>query len=448
MPDGRRRTAYRARWLIDGQSDDTLEGGVVIVEGRSVIAYGSSLPIPDDCSVVDLGSSTILPGLIDCHVHLPFDGSVDPVDRLSRWSVPQATIMALAHAQEALAAGITTVRDVSSPHRIAIALRETIAAGHVLGPRIVSAGTHLCMTGGHGSVFGVEVTGAVEMRRAVREQLRSGADFIKLMGTGGVYSMGLRESPDQIQLLEDEMRAAVDLAHGLGLKVASHSEGEAGIAVALDAGVDTIEHGNHLTPQLAQQMLRQGSVLVPTVGAFRNNIGSTELDPGYVEVSVALAKATESALRTARTHGVKVACGTDRGTAMNMPWSKPYFADEVRYLIELGGFSPMAAVQSATIRGAEALGVDQMTGSIAPGKRADLCVVRGNVLEDIRALEAPTLVLKEGLAIRPSQWKRRGSWPEPEAGSQRDILDGVQAGANSVAGAAGRQSQEWTNPQQ
>jgi imidazolonepropionase-like amidohydrolase len=191
----------------------------------------------------------------------------------------------------------------------------------------------------------------------------------------------------------------VEIAHGLGRRVASHSEGEAGIRVALEAGIDTIEHGNHLTPELAQQMVAQNRFLVPTVGAFRNSVGRTDINPQYVLTSIELAEASETALQVAREHKVKVACGTDRGTAMQMPWTSDYLVDEVKYLVELGGFSPIAAIRSATGVGAEALDVDKITGSLAKGKKADLLAVAGNVLANLDALRTPVLVLKEGVPI-------------------------------------------------
>jgi imidazolonepropionase-like amidohydrolase len=391
------KVAYKARWVIDGVGSTALDNGAVVVQGDIILSVGTE--VPPDAEVVELGDATLLPGLVDCHVHLPFDGSSDPVDVFSQWSIAQAAVMALKHAQINLRKGITTVRDVSTPHGISIALRNAIDADEVEGPRIVAAGTHICITGGHGSSFGVEVDGVEEMRKAVRGQFKAGADFIKLMGTGGVYSMGLRETPDQIQLLLDEMRAAVDVAHGFGRRVASHSEGADGIKVALDAGVDTIEHGNHLSPELAEQMIAQGTFLIATVGAFRNNLGRTDINPQYVLTSIDLAEASETALQIAHEVGVKVACGTDRGTAMQMPWSSDYHLDEIKFLMQLGGFSAMEALQSATRIGAEALDVDRITGTLEAGKKADLVAASGNLLEDLNSLARPVLVVKNGQQI-------------------------------------------------
>lgn len=393
------RVAYSAKWIIDGTSRGPLENAAIVVDGSDIVEVSKVSELPQDLHIIDLGESTLLPGLIDCHVHLPFDGSPDPVAVFMSLSTPQATLRALKHATKALEMGITTVRDVSTPYGISIALRDMVDAGEVVGPRILSAGTHICITGGHGSRFGVEVDSPQEMRKAVRAQFKAGADFIKLMGTGGVYSMGLKEAPDQVQLQPDEMRAATEVAHGFGRRVASHSEGERGIRVALDAGVDTIEHGNHLTEELAHQMVEQNAFLVPTVGAFRNSVGRTDINHEYVIKSIDLAEASETALNTAREIGVKVACGTDRGTAMQMPWSRHYLVEEIEYLVKFGGFSPMQAVQSATAVGAEALDIDSYVGTLAPGKKADFIAVSGNALMDLGLLKRPTLVVKGGQCI-------------------------------------------------
>src|SRR5581483_1515831 len=174
--------AYRARWLIDGIRDAPLRDATLLVEGGRVRGVTTDGTLPPGAEVVDLGESTLLPGLIDCHVHLPFDASADPVAALAKLSVPSATLRAYRHAHLSLQRGATTVRDVSSPHGIAIGLREAIESGVVDGPRILACGSHISITGGHGSAFGIEVDGVAEVRRAVRLQIKAGADLIKIMG--------------------------------------------------------------------------------------------------------------------------------------------------------------------------------------------------------------------------------------------------------------------------
>jgi imidazolonepropionase-like amidohydrolase len=392
------KTAYKARWIIDGVRDSEIADGILVVEDGNVVSVGGGQP-PSDAQLIDLGNATLLPGLIDCHVHLPFDASADPVDVLARQSIPYGTMMAYKHAQIVLQSGVTTVRDVSSPHGITLGLRDAIAAGVVTGPRILSAGTHISITGGHGSVFGVEADGPQELRKAVREQLKAGADFIKLMETGGVYSSGLRETPDTVQLLLDEMREAVEVAHRAGRKVAAHAEGSEGIAISLEAGVDTIEHGNHLTEELAKVMVKQGAFLVPTVSAFRAVVASNDVPAEYRRAAATLVDASKNCLRIAKQFGVNVATGTDSGTAMNMPWTGNYLVEEIKFLVELGGFTPMEAVKSATIVSARALNIDSIVGTLQEGKLADVIAVKGNALESLDSLAKPFLVVRSGLPL-------------------------------------------------
>lgn len=388
-------TAYSGRWLVDGVQDHPIENGVVIVDGARIVGVGP-IAIPSAARHLDLGNVTLMPGLIDCHVHLPFDGGSDPIASFKRLSIPAATLAAVNHAQALLRKGVTTVRDVSTPYGISIALRDAIEAGKVAGPTIVASGTHLCMTGGQASSIGIEVDGPYEVRRAARLQFDAGADLIKVMGTGGVYSMGHHEAPEDIQLELNELREAALVAHRIGRRVAVHAEGSDGIELALNANLDTIEHGNMLTDTQARRMANEGKFLIPTVGAFTTSARRTDAPAEYVNNAQRMARGSANALRHAREYAVKVACGTDRGTVSGMPWDGAALVDEMRFMVELGGYRPIDALRSATSVGAEALGVESRLGSLREGLAADLVVVAGNVLEDIGALARPALVVKNG----------------------------------------------------
>lgn len=390
------RLTLVTEWFVDGSSADSAGRTALTVENDRIASVEPVLEsAADDAMVFD--DATALPGLIDCHVHLPFDASADPVAAVLDMPVPLATLQGVKNAQTILRQGTTTVRDVSSPHGISLALRDAIAAGWFDGPDVLACGTHITITGGHGCAFGLEVDSVDEVRKAVRSQIKVGADLIKVMETGGVYS--LRQSPDAVQFVVDELRAAVEIAHEAGITVACHAEGTAGIRTAIEAGVDTIEHGNHLTAELARQMHRQGTVLVPTVGAFKSVAASTDLPGPFLEKGRELVRASEQAVRLAHEHDVPVATGTDLGTAMHLPWAGNSLAKEVRYLVELGEYSPMDAVRSATSRAADVVGLGAEVGTLEAGKLANVLVVQGNPAKDVTALERPLLVVKHGRVV-------------------------------------------------
>lgn len=390
-------TVYRARRLIDGISEAPLAEAVLVLEDGMIAAVGQGLPVPDRAKVHDLGDATLLPGLVDCHLHLPFDGSADPLASFAWLSVAAAVVVGLKNAQRLLRMGITTVRDVSTPHGISIGLRDAIDAGVARGPRILAAGTHICMSGGHGASFGLEADGPDEIRKAVRSQIKEGADFVKIMGTGGVYS--LRQQPGAVQLFLDELKAAVETAHMAGCKVACHAEGEEGIRLALKAGVDTIEHGNLLTPELAEEMAGREVFLVPTAIAFKKVVESPNIPAAYIAKGRRMLEASYRCLRLAKEFGVKVAAGSDSGTGINLSWDDHSFVQELTLYLEVGNFPPMDVLKSATSMAARALGVEQVTGSLEPGKAADVVAVAGNPLENLAALKNPLLVLKGGQPV-------------------------------------------------
>lgn len=336
---------------------------------------------------------TVTPGLIDAHVHLCFDGTADfAAEAREMASVAAATVKAVRNAAITLRHGVTTVRDLGGRGDAAIWVGRAVEAGRLPGPRILAAGQALTVTGGHGHNVAVarEVDGPDEVRHAVREEIRAGAAVIKLMATGGVLTPGI--AADFTAFAPEELRAAVDEAHAWGRSVAAHAIGQAGIARAVEAGVDSIEHGAMLTPEGARLMKERGTYHVPTLSALLGMVEHAEEIPAYAaEKATALMDRAREALRRSIRAGVRIACGTDAGTPFNPHGSAPL---EVVRLVEWG-LAPLAALRAATSVAAELLRLPDV-GVVAVGALADLCVYEADPLEDVRAILTPVMVLKGG----------------------------------------------------
>jgi imidazolonepropionase-like amidohydrolase len=389
---------YRARWIIDG-TGSPVQPGVVLLDGERIVDVVGPGAAPSDAEIEDLGEVAILPGLIDAHVHLIWAGAEpNPEEIRARESIPMATVRAVRHAADTLQCGTTTVRDVGCPGGVAFAVREAVEAGIVPGPRILTSGAPLVMTGGHCHGMGIEIDGPYEARKAARQQLKEGADLLKMLATGGVY--GLRhDEPWSPQLELDELQAAVAEAHKAHRVAAIHAEGEQGIAVAIEAGADTIEHGNQLTRETAEQMARRGIFLVPTLAWFFN---VAEAEPGpafdaeYVRKGRMMAEASARSIGLARSAGVKIAAGTDTGAPL-VPHNS--VRREIELLVRLG-LTPHEAIQSATRVAAEAMRLDREIGTLEAGKCADLIAVGGDPTHDPLALYDLRLVVKGGQVVR------------------------------------------------
>ena len=389
---------YRARWIVDG-TGGPIHPGVVLTDGEWIVDVVRRGQLPSDAEIVDLGDVAILPGLIDAHVHLIWAGAEpNPEEIRAREPIPMATVRAVRHAADTLLGGTTTVRDIGCPHGVAFAVRDAVAAGIIPGPRIVASGAPLVMTGGHCHPMGVEVDGPFEARKAARQQLKEGADFLKMLATGGVY--GLRhDEPWSPQLELDELQAAVAEAHKAHRVAAIHAEGEQGIATAIEAGADTIEHGNQLTRELAEKMAKRGIFLVPTLAWFFN---VAEAEPGptfnaeYVRKGRQMAEASARGIMLAKAAGVRIAGGTGTGAPL-VPHNS--VRREIELLVRLG-LTPHEAIQSATRIAAEALRLDQTIGTLEAGKYADLIAVGGDPTLDPGALYDLRLVMKGGQIVQ------------------------------------------------
>lgn len=356
--------------------------------------------------VIDAEGLTVLPGLINAHVHFCLDGSNDSVPHLVAEPHLTTAYRAAAAAEATLRAGTTTVRDVGCSGGIGIYLKKAIDAGFVRGPRMLASGPCIVMTGGHNRFIGVEVDGVDEARKAARRNLKMGADLIKVVSTGGVITAGVE--PEHVQLSVEEMQAAVDEAHNCGKHAASHAQGEQGIANSLKAGVDTIEHGIYLTPDLIETMLKQGSVLVPTLTPMRRILlgcGEERLPDYAVEKMRRTSEPWLDSFRAAIDAGVPIVAGTDAGTPGNPHGS---VAVEVKFMVE-AGMTEELALKSATSVAAKTIGLGDKVGQICPGFYADLIFVRGNPLDDIRALDNLCGVIKGGEIVWFNSSARTGS---------------------------------------
>ena len=386
----------RGATLIDGTGAPPVRDRAVVITDRRIVDVVADR-LPRDGTVLDLGGLTLLPGLINCHVHLCLAGDADPSRTLADESYAATVVNAVVRAQRTVEAGVTTVRDLGGREYAEIAVRDGVRVGRIPGPRILCAGRAVCITGGHGwRMLGRQADGPDDLRRAVREQLRAGADVIKLIATGGVMTPGV--DPRAAQLTLEELRAGVDEAHRARRRAAAHAMADEGIAWCLDAGIDTIEHGVFLTEALATRMATQGTALVATLIAPHAIVegGPAAGIPEFaVTKSVALRERHLESFRLALRAGVTIAAGTDAGTPLNPHGS---IVPELALMVA-AGMAPLQAVRAATSVAAQVLGIAAETGSIAPGLAADLIAVEGDPATDIKALDAIRLVVADGRTV-------------------------------------------------
>ncbi|HMG47913.1 MAG TPA: amidohydrolase family protein [Allosphingosinicella sp.] len=379
---------------------------VTIVDGRITAVAPGLTPAPAGARLIDLSGRTVLPGLIDAHVHLM---SV-PGNPFWQEAIQTDDYLALVGAHNALTtlrAGFTTVRDLGSPGTAGFALRRAIEEGLVPGPRMLVSGQALSTIGGHGDVAGFRpevmavldghntCTGPEQCAARVRELARAGADVVKFHATGGVLSQGDRGLGQSFT--DAEMRAIVETAHALGLKVAAHAHADEGIAAAVRAGVDSIEHGTFASPATIQLMRQRGTTLVPTLMAFvgiRERLGRgiyTPLVEGKVRMTL---EVVGRAARLAHQAGVPVVFGTDAGV-----YDHGRNAGEFVELVERAGMTPAEAIAAATTGAARLLGLESEVGRIAPGLSADLIAVDGDPLADVRLLQHVGFVMVRGRVV-------------------------------------------------
>lgn len=379
---------------------------IIITDGRIISVETGYKPAPAGMRLIDLSTKTVLPGLIDAHVHLSSEPGGDYRDE-SVLSDEYATMIGAKNARVTVRAGFTTVRDLGSAPLVGFALRDATAKGLIPGPRIVSAGTAISIIGGHGDVSGFRpevnaaldsgntCTGPDQCAMRVREAMKRGADVIKITATGGVLSQsdkGLGQHFTDI-----EMKAIVDTAHSLGLKVAAHAHSARGIEAAARAGVDSIEHATFADAAAIKAMKANGTVFVPTLMAFtgiRERVGKGIYTP-VVESKVRMTLSeVGKGLKAAQSANITIVFGTDAGV-----FEHGRNAQEFTQMINLGGLTPAQALASATTSAAKLLDLEGQVGRIAPGYSADIIAVNGDPLADISLLEKVSFVMVRGQVI-------------------------------------------------
>jgi imidazolonepropionase-like amidohydrolase len=368
----------------------------VLIEGERIAGVGDPGSFDTrlgDGQRVDLAGATILPGLIDCHVHLVLTGA--PGDRVeySARTPAEWILLATGLAQQHLGAGVTTVRDLGGWDHVVFPVRDAINAGLVEGPRVLASGLVVTTTDGHGKWMGAHADDADAVRAAVNGRIDAGADAIKIVATGGVHTQG--SDLMAAQYTEAEMRAGVDAAHAAGLTVGSHASNPAGITNAARGGVDSVEHGVLVDDASAAAMAESGTTFVPTLAAthlFEPHAGHASI-PDYVreKAAVTVPAHRENFPRTVRA-GVRMATGTDAGSTFV---GHGLVAHEVELLARYG-LSPLEAIAAATINAARMLRLDDRVGAVEPGRLADLLIVEGDPTADLTALRHVRHVLRNG----------------------------------------------------
>jgi imidazolonepropionase-like amidohydrolase len=395
--------------MIDVETGKVLRDRVIVVEDGLISAIGSKatideIDLPENATLIDLSDMTVLPGLSDSHVHLTSDATVHGYKRLTI-STPRAAITGVVNAQKTLMGGFTTVRNLGAPGFADIALMQAIDAGDIFGPHVIPAGRSIGITGGHCDnnllpyEYGVQSGGVADgpwaVRAKVRENNKYGAKVIKFCGTGGVLSKGTKIGAQQFSF--EEMKAIVDEAHLLGLKVAVHAHGADGIETAIRAGVDSVEHASLISDEGLRIAKRQGTFLSMDI-YVSDYILSEGAAAGILEESLAkertVGKAQRERFQAATRAGVKLAFGSDAGVYPHGDNGRQF-----AYMVDWG-LTPMKAIQAATIGNAELFGVLEDRGSIAVGKRADIVAVDGDPLDDIRELEDVDFVMKDGVVYK------------------------------------------------
>ena len=391
--------------LMDGVTTAPRERASILVAGDRIVGVQDGFVTPPGARVVDLRTSTVLPGFIDSHTHITGEGTSDAIVKAVTLGAVDHAVRSTLYARRTLEAGFTTIRNVGADGGADVALKRAIHEGLVPGPRIWTARSTLSITGGHGDQGGLRpelgsdatwqngiVDSPEEAAKAVRYQHKYGADLIKFTATGGVLS--INDSGDQQQFGDEEMKAIVDTARLLGIRVAAHAHGKRGMEAAIRAGVASIEHGTHLDAETIALFKQHGTYLVPTILAGKTVTEMAKkpgaLHPSVREKAARIGPLIQDAFRRAYAGGVKIAFGTDSGVS-----NHGENAREFVYMVE-AGMPPIEAILAATRNAADLLGASDRIGSVQPGRYADIIAVAGDPLRDISELQRVVFVMKGG----------------------------------------------------
>jgi len=404
-------TIIRAGSVIDGKSDSVRRNQVIIIRGNRIesISDAAAANVPAGSDVIDLSHSTVLPGFIDSHTHIFLQGE-DPAQggydvNILKYPLALRAARATVSVRRALEQGFTTLRDLETEGAGYgdVGIKQAIEGGYIPGPRLFVSTRAISTTGGYqlegyapelDMPTGAQlIDGPVEARKAAREQLSHGADWIKVYMTHRSWVGKNGELVSQPTLTVEELKAIVDETHGWGKKVACHAYGGIGLHRALDGGCDSIEHGLDLDDAAIAQMLKQGTWYCPTISAYYHDWAPADTPEGQRDRK--RASVHEVSFPKALHAGVKIVFGTDMG---GIPWSEP-MAQEFPHMVDLG-MPPMDAIKSATSRAAEMLDIQEQIGVIAPGALADIVAVDGDPLADIKILQNVKFVMKDGKVFR------------------------------------------------
>jgi imidazolonepropionase-like amidohydrolase len=393
---------YRGAVLIDGSGGEPLEDAVLAVENDTVVFAGKadSYEPPAGANTIDLSGKTIIPGLIDCHIHMDLHGMANTSDE-NHIEEKLRSIRTAYNMKRTLQQGITTVRNAGSVNHIDFAVKSAVEAGWIDGPRIFTSGKILSMTAQGNDYFNGmyrEADGPAEVRKAAREQLKAGADFLKVMATGAYMNPG--GVPGAVQYGLDELEVIVDEANKLGLRVAAHAHGAQGIVNACLAGVKTIEHGSFIDERGIELMLEKNIYLVPTFVAgyqILKNAKDSGVPDFMIKKNQGMREVRASSIRKVIEAGIKVAFGSDAGTSYNCHGLN---ATELILWVEEGFMTPLQALCSGTRIAAEAIGIEDRVGTLEKGKLADFVVVEGDLSASLDPLlDGIKAVYKEGKEI-------------------------------------------------
>jgi len=389
------KTLLKNIQIIDGINEEISDYSHILIENNVIsnITQDNISYLDDYVEIIDCKDKYVMPGLIDCHVHLVWDGSGDPQSVINNLESDNIALRAYKHALDYLKLGITTVRDVGAPYRTALHVRDIIEKNMLQEPTIIASGAPICMTGGHVHYLSYESDGADEVRKNSRKVLKEGADLVKVMATGGIYTFG--EDPGSPQLTIDELKAAKEEAIKKNKKVSAHAYGLEGIMNCLEVEIDTIEHGIYADDEALKRMKKQGTYLVPTMAVMKNLSSHPDV-PGWAqEKAKKVIEPHRDMLKRAIDLGINIATGTDGGSPVTPP--EAYF-DELLIMEEIG-MRPIDVIKASTSMAANCLDIKDR-GVLAEGFKADLLILNKNPLEHLNILRKNCKrIMKDGVFI-------------------------------------------------